>query len=224
MDDTTTEGPLAPPPARAPAVGGAELFTPPVDESLLRELIAREVERRTGELQAQVDALRAKLEASDEDNAGDRATLLVFSNDLDRLLSAFIIATSSVAMGLEVSMYFTFWGLTALRRRSIYRDKGIAERLLTLMTPGGPAMAPTSKLNMGGMGPLFLKHLMRKSNVQSVPEMLALAQELGVELIACQMAMGVMGISEDELIEGVSYGGAATYVGHAARSRLTLFI
>lgn len=189
----------------------------------LQALVARAVEDQVSRRLAPLEHRIAELEQRPP-GPSDRATLLVFSNDLDRLLSAFILATGAVAMGLEATMFFTFWGLTALKRRTSFRDKDLAERLLSLVLPHSPSAAPTSQLNLGGLGPKLLGHLLRKNNVQSVPQLLALARELGVELIACRMSMGVMGVTEDELVEGITFGGVATYLGQAADSRFTLFV
>ena len=96
--------------------------------------------------------------------------------------------------------------------------------MVALMMPSGPATVPTSRMNMAGMGPIFFKHLMKQRNVESLPDMVALVQELGVRMVACETSMGVMGLTRDELLEGIDYGGVATYLGDAARSKITLFV
>ena len=190
----------------------------------VEEVVQRELDRRLADFSRQLQTVTNRVEKVEREHAANRTTLLVFSNDLDRLISAFIVATSSVAMGLESSMYFTFWGLTALKKQTIFQGKGFAEKLLALMLPDGPHTSQTSRMNMGGAGPLFFKYLMKKNNVESVLDLLELARELGVRLVACRMAMGVMGIVEDELIDGLEFGGVATYLEHAADSRITLFV
>ena len=92
------------------------------------------------------------------------------------------------------------------------------------MLPAGPASVPTSRMNMAGIGPIFFKHLMQQRNVQSLPEMVKLIQELGVRIVACEMSLGVMGITREELLPGIDYGGVATYLADAAKSKITLFI
>jgi peroxiredoxin family protein len=149
---------------------------------------------------------------------------LVFSGDLDRLQAAFIVATGAAAMGQDVSMFFTFWGLSALKKQTVLSGKNLPEKILSTMLPSNPDKAGTSKLNMLGMGPLLLKRMMSENHVESVPSLIALARELDVRLIACQMTMGVMGITKEELIDDINYGGVATYLADATDSRLTLFI
>lgn len=156
--------------------------------------------------------------------ANNRATLIVFSGDMDKLLSAFSIATGAVSMGMEVTMYFTFWGLGALKKTTLYGGKSLTDKMMAVMLPGTVRSVPTSSMNMLGMGPAFFRKVMKDKNVASLPELISLAQELEVRMIACQMAMDVMGIQKDELIEDIEFGGVATYLGEAADSTITLFV
>jgi len=198
------------------------------DEFLLDQrieaLIERKVAERFDRLQASVDQALAAVRGTSSVSLEDRAALVVFSGDMDRLMASFIIATGAAAMGMQVTMYFTFWGLAALKKTTILKGKSIPEKLLTMMLPSGPEGTGTSKLHMLGLGPVMLKTLMSKHNVETLPSLIALAQELGVQLIACQMSMGIMGIRKEELIDGLDYGGVATYIGDASNSRVTLFI
>jgi peroxiredoxin family protein len=154
----------------------------------------------------------------------DRATLVVFSSDMDKLMAAFVIATGAASMGMDVSMYFAFWGLGVLKKKTLYRNKPITEKLMALMLPWGPDNTATSKMNMMGMGPVFFKHVMKKKNISTLPELMTLAREMGVRMIACQMSMDVMGIKQEELLDGLDYGGVATYLADARDSKITLFI
>ena len=198
--------------------------------ALIEGLIERQVKERVdaaltarlGPLQAALDEISGRVAASA--GAGQGVSLLVFSGELDRLLAGFIVATSAAAMGLEVSMYFTFWGLVALKKQTIYAGKSVAERLLAACTPATPGLAGLSTLNMLGAGPALLRSVMKARGVESLPGLIAAARELGVRMIACQMAMDVMGIVPAELIDGVEFAGAATYVDTAVSSRVTLFI
>jgi peroxiredoxin family protein len=169
---------------------------------------------------ARVDARLQHAGAPDS----NRASLLVFSGDMDRLFAAFTVALASAASGLEVSMYFTFWGLTALRKRKTFAGKTLGEKMVAMMLPAGPASVGTSKMHMGGIGPRFFKHLMKRRNVETLPNMIEIAREMGVKMIACEMSMNVMGITREELIDGLTYGGAATYVADAAGAKVTLFV
>jgi peroxiredoxin family protein len=193
-------------------------------EQHIEEVVERKVAARFAQLQASVAQALSQIERSTSPQSSNRAALFVFSGDLDRLQAAFMIATGAAAMGQEVSMFFTFWGLSALKKHTTLPGKNLPEKMLAVMLPNSPDKAGLSKLNMLGMGPLLLKKMMRDHHVESVPSLIAHARELGVRLTACQMAMGVMGITKDELIDGIDYGGIATYMADAVDSRLTLFI
>lgn len=154
----------------------------------------------------------------------NRVSLLVFSGEMDRLFAAFTVALASAASGMEVSMYFTFWGLAALRKRKVYAGKTLGEKLVSMMLPSGPAAVGTSRMHWGGIGPRFFKHLMKRRNVESLPGMIAVAREMGIKMIACEMSMNIMGLTREELVDGLTYGGAATYVADAAGAKITLFV
>jgi peroxiredoxin family protein/TusA-related sulfurtransferase/rhodanese-related sulfurtransferase len=152
-------------------------------------------------------------------------TVVVFSADLDRALAAFVIANGAAAMGQEVTMFFTFWGLNILRRKErVATKKNIVEKMFGWMLPKGPEALKLSKLNMGGLGTEMMKRVMKAKNVDSLSELLAAAQENGVKLVACQMSMDMMGIKEEELIDGVEVGGVATYIGETDKGNASLFI
>jgi peroxiredoxin family protein len=192
-------------------------------QALIERLVDARVDARLAGFSTQVEDALSRLRIQDESKP-DKASIIVFSGDFDRLMSAFIIATGAVAMGIEVSMYFTFWGLVAIKKQTLFAGKKIEAKMLATMLPGGPASTGTSKMNMLGMGPVMFKRLMAQNNVETLPGLIKLAQELGVTLIACRMAMGVMGIEDEELLDGVQYGGVATYLGDAVESKITLFI
>lgn len=193
-------------------------------ETLIEAAVERKVAERLGGLEQQVAEAITRLGAVERSVQTDRATLLVFSGEFDKLMSAFIVGTGAVAMGLEVSMYFTFWGLTALKKATIFKGKPVPEKMIAGMLPSSATAAPTSRMNMMGIGPKFFQWQMAHKNVESLPGMIALAQEMGIKLIACQMAMDVMGVTKDELLEGIEFGGVATYLGEAIDSKVTLFI
>lgn len=195
----------------------------PALQAMIERMVDARVDARLAGFSARVEDALTRLQA----HGGaprDQASLLVFSGDFDRLVSAFIIATGAVAMGIEVSMYFTFWGLVALKKQTTFAGKTIEEKMLAAMLPGGPTKTGTSKMNMLGMGPIMFKRVMAQNHVETLPGLIKLAQDLGVKLIACRMAMGVMGIKDEELLDGVQYGGVATYLGDAIESKITLFI
>ncbi len=212
--------------ARLESMIGAQIEAQ-IEVAVSRRLEAEagaEVASRVAALEQRVLEAQTRLTQVESNGQLDQVSLLVFSGDMDRVISAFIIATGAVAMGCEVSMYFTFWGLLALKKRTVYAEKSIPERMLAMFLPGSASSLGTSRMNMLGMGPALFRSLMRKHNVETLPDLIGLAQELGVRMVACQMAMGVMGIRSEELLDGLEYGGAATYLGDAIDSKVTLFI
>ncbi len=178
----------------------------------------------TGALWAQVEQLQAQVDALRRQMPDNRLSMVVFSGDLDRVLAAFVIASGAAASGMEVSMFFTFWGLTALRQKRESRGKTLFQKLMGWMTPVGTRGLGVSKMNFGGVGAKMLRTMMRQQGVPQIEEMAQMARELGVRIVACQMSMDVMGIHKEELVDGIEVGGVATFLGDATRSRATLFI
>ncbi len=154
-----------------------------------------------------------------------KKTLVVFSGDLDKVMASFIIANGAVSMGSQVTMFFTFWGLNALRRHDgAAVSKGMVERMFGWMMPRGADRLGLSKMNMGGLGRRMMKSVMRRKNVASLPELIEAAQQSGVRMVACSMSMDVMGIKSEELIDGIEEGGVATYLNSAEEGNVNLFI
>lgn len=156
--------------------------------------------------------------------AEDKVALVVFSGDLDRVLAAFIIATGAAAMGQQVSMFFTFWGLSVLKKDKQLSGKTLFQKMMTMMTPGSSKDLPVSQMNYFGVGAKMLRSMMKEKNVNSLEEMVSLARELGVRMIACEMSRDLMGIQESELVAGLEYGGVASFLGDSLKSRTSLFI
>ena len=136
-----------------------------------------------------------------------KITFVVFSGDFDRLAAAFTMANAAAAMGVEVSMFFNFWGILALRERRRLRGKSLLDGLLSLFLPRG--LGRSSRMSMFGLGPVAFGRIMRHKKVSSVPELLESARELDVRLVACQTSLEVFGVGLDELPEGFELGGAA---------------
>jgi NADPH-dependent 2,4-dienoyl-CoA reductase/sulfur reductase-like enzyme/peroxiredoxin family protein/rhodanese-related sulfurtransferase/TusA-related sulfurtransferase len=152
-------------------------------------------------------------------------TLVVFSDAFDKAMAAFIIANGASAMGSQVTMFFTFWGLNLLRRsQAVPVRKTFIERMFGWMMPRGAGKTVLSKMNMAGMGTAMIKGIMKKKNVLSLPELVAAARSSGVRLVACTMTMDLMGIKREELIDGVEEGGVAMYLDRAGSANLNLFI
>jgi len=186
----------------------------------LRDLVAKEVERQTAKLRQELEALVADRAPQ------DKASFVVFSGDLDRLLAALAIATGAAASGLETTMFFTFWGLAALKRKGAGAKgkRTLKQKMFAMMTPGSTEGMGVSRMNYFGAGARMLRSMMDDAGVDSVEKLLALARELGVKLVACTMSMDVMGVTKEQLVDGVELGGAATFLGEASRSKVSLFI
>ncbi len=154
-----------------------------------------------------------------------KATFIVFSGSLDKVMGAFILATTAAAMGMETTMFFTFWGLSALKKGGPADCKrNWMQSMLGWMLPKKPTDLPLSQLNMGGMGAGMLKKIMSQKKIASLPELIEMAIDLDVKMIACQMSMDAMGICREELIDEVEVAGAASYVGDAQDAAINLFI
>ena len=152
-------------------------------------------------------------------------TIIVFDGDMDKVLASFVIANGALAMGRPVTMFFTFWGLTALRKtEKVPVKKNFIEKMFGVMLPKGAGKLKLSKMNMGGMGTAMMKGIMKDKNIDSLETMMKKAMENGVKIIACSMSMDVMGIRPEELIDGVETGGVGTYLGDAEESDVNLFI
>lgn len=154
----------------------------------------------------------------------NKVTLLIFSGDQDKVLAGLTIATTAASMGMEATLFFTFWGVNVLKRQRLYSGKDIKEKMIDFMTPTGAAHMGVSKLNMFGMGAGMLQQMMKDKNIVSADEMLELARDSGVKLMACSMTLQVMGLKQEELMDGIEVAGAASYLTEAAKSGCTLFV
>lgn len=193
-------------------------------DALVEALVEKKLDERFRRIDESLAELKAQVDRQAARGLSDRASILLFSADFDKAISAFIIASGAVAMGLEATIYCTFWGLTVLKKQTLYAGKPILEKMISLMLPGGAADLPASKMNMMGMGPIVFQRVMKNNNVETLPDLIAISRELGVRIVACQMAMGVMGIKPEELIDGIEFGGVASYLGEATDAKLTLFV
>ena len=155
-----------------------------------------------------------------------KKTIIVFSGDFDKVFAAFIIANGAAAMGDDVTMFFTFWGLNALRKptKQATKDKSELQKAFALMMPRGLDKLQLSHMNFGGVGPKLFKKAMKQQNVMQLNELMESGKEQGIKMIACTMSMDVMGLKQEELIDGLEYGGVATYLGDADEANVNLFI
>jgi len=178
------------------------------------------IETQVAELKAQVDAMKSSAPEN-------KLAMIVFSGDLDKVLAAFVVATGAVAMGMDVVMFFTFWGTPVLRdKKKSAGGKDLMGTMFGAMLPKGTGDVKLSNMNMAGMGTAMMKSLMKKKNVASLEEMLALAEELGVRIYVCEMSMDLMGFKREEIIDykHLGFAGVATFLQEAQTSKVQLFI
>jgi peroxiredoxin family protein len=155
-----------------------------------------------------------------------KKTIIVFSGDFDKVMAAFIIANGAAAMDDDVTMFFTFWGLNALRKpgRVATAGKSPLQKAFGRLMPRGPGRLGLSQLNFAGAGPRLMKRIMRQQGVSSLEDLIDTAKEQGVKMVACTMSMDIMGLKHDEMIDGLEYAGVATYLGEADEGNVNLFI
>ena len=169
--------------------------------------------------------LPAAAQPADEAGGKDNKTIVVFSGDLDKAIASFIIANGAAAMGKKVTMFFTFWGLSILRRpEAVPVEKRLIDKLFGWMLPRGAGELKLSKMNMLGLGTQMMRMVMKDKNISSLEELIAAAQKAGIEIVACQMSMDVMGLRREELLDGVKIGGVGYYLGEAEDANVNLFI
>ncbi|HJM36345.1 MAG: DsrE/DsrF/DrsH-like family protein [Dehalococcoidales bacterium] len=158
----------------------------------------------------------------------EKLTIAVLSGDLERALAAFMLAVTGASMNMEVSMFFTFWGLNIVKKNEgTMKSKGLMKKMLNMMNRGGSKRLKLSRFNMLGLGTWMMKDLMKQANMPSLDEYIAMAKDMGVELIACTTTCGVMGISPEKdsfRSEVGSLAGAAYFLSEARKSGVTLFI
>lgn len=155
----------------------------------------------------------------------DKKTMVIFSNDFDKMMAAFIIANGASSNGSEVTLFFTFWGLNLLRKdRASPVRKNIIEKMFGMMMPRGAGKLTLSKMHMGGMGTMMIKKVMKHKKVYSLQFLIEEALKNKVRFVACSMSMDIMGIKKEELIDGVEIGGVASYLEKADAAAYNLFI
>jgi peroxiredoxin family protein len=190
-----------------------------------KEMEAKEISQES--IEQQLADLRAQVNTLSEAAPENKLSMIVFSGDMDKVLASLVIATGAAAMGMDVVMFFTFWGTPVLRDQGKSAGgKDMMGKMFGTMLPKGSGAVKLSKMNMGGMGTAMMKSLMKKKNVASIEEMLSLAEELGVQIIICEMSMDLMGFKREEMIEykDLMYGGVAKFVEEAQNSKVQLFI
>lgn len=195
---------------------GNELINIEKDSSIITAYI-----RKKGEDKDEVAAAHQFIGTAGRDNK----TIVVFSGDLDKAIASFIIANGAASMGKKVTMFFTFWGLNILRKHErVSVQKGLMDKMFATMMPRGSKRLGLSKMNMLGMGGKMIRKVMKNKNINSLEELIQSAIDQGIEIVACQMSMDVMGLRKEELIDGVKVGGVGYYLGEAEDSNINLFI
>lgn len=182
------------------------------------------VEITDGIIKARITKALPKKQASNAPEQNDK-TFVVFSGDLDKTIAAFIMANGAAAMGRNVTMFFTFWGLNILRRpKKVKVKKSFIEKMFGFMMPRGSKKLGLSRMNMGGAGAKMIRGIMKQKGISSLEELISDAIAHGVNVAACQMSMDIMGIHQEELIDSVALGGVSTFLGSGEKSDMSLFI
>lgn len=154
-----------------------------------------------------------------------KTTIVLFSGEYDKAMAAYIIANGAAAYDHEVTIFHTFWGLNALRKdEKIEVKKGFMEKMFGKMMPRGADKMGLSKMNFAGFGPKMIKDIMKKHNAMPLPQLIEMAQEQDVKLVACTMTMDLLGLHKDELLDNIEYAGVAAYLADAQDGNVNLFI
>ncbi|THE13175.1 hypothetical protein E1I69_08730 [Bacillus timonensis] len=154
-----------------------------------------------------------------------KTTIVLFSGDYDKVMAAYIIANGAAAYDHEVTIFHTFWGLNALRKdEDIIADKSFIEKMFGKMMPRGANKLGLSKMHMAGIGPKMIKDVIKKHNALPLPQLIEMAQEQDIKLVACTMTMDLLGLKQEELLDNVELAGVAAYLGDAENGNVNLFI
>ena len=154
-----------------------------------------------------------------------KTTIVLFSGDYDKAMAAYIIANGAAAYDHEVTIFHTFWGLNALRKGELLKvNKGFMGKLFGKMMPRGSDKMGLSKMNFAGMGPKMIKKVMKKHNAVPLPDLIEMAEEQDVKLVACTMTMDLLGLQKEELMDEIEYAGVGAYLGDAENGHVNLFI
>lgn len=199
------------------------------EDTMKKEDIQRHSENavKKEDFKKQFAELKSQVESLSKDTPENKLSMIMFSGDMDKVLASLIIATGAVAMGMDVVMFFTFWGTPILRdKNKKVGGKDFMGKMFGAMLPRGTGQVKLSKINMGGMGTSMMKSLMKKKNVASLEQMLELAAELGVRIYVCEMSMDLMGFKREEMIDypNLTYCGVAKFLEEAQNSKIQLFI
>lgn len=179
---------------------------------------------RLARLEEEIERLQARVRAAEDRLPRNAATFCVLSGEYERVMAALMLAHMAAALEMEVTMFFTFWGVQAIRGKRRYGGKSVIEKALSAMLAGGIGGLSSGKLNFAGAGPVLFERLMREKNIASPAELLEGIESSGIRLVACTTSMEVFGIGPDELLPGVACCGASQFLEIASRSRVTLLL
>jgi len=151
--------------------------------------------------------------------------IILFSGDYDKAMAAYIIANGAAAYDHKVTIFHTFWGINAIRKEGTVKvNKGLLEKMFGWIMPRGAEKLGLSNMQMLGMGPQMIKHVMKKHNAMSLVQLIEMAQEQDINLVSCTMTMDLLGLQQEELLDGVQLAGVAAYLADAEDGRVNLFI
>lgn len=154
-----------------------------------------------------------------------KTTIILFSGDYDKAMAAYIIANGTAAYDHDVTIFHTFWGLNALRKdRKVKVKKGFLEKLFANLMPRGAKRLGLSRMNFAGLGPKLIQYVIKKHQAMTLSDLMQMAQEQGVKLVACTMTMELLGLKEEELLENIDFAGVAAYLSEAEKGNVNLFI
>jgi peroxiredoxin family protein len=154
----------------------------------------------------------------------EKMTIILFSGNLDKAIAAFILATTAASTNMDVSIFFTFWGLNIIKKNrfAVKKSQNILQKIFNILST---KFLPLSRMNMLGLGPLAMKILMKKTKMANLEELIGLAKQLGVKFIVCTTSCGVLGLSKEDFIDKVDdFVGAAAYLAEGKNSKINLFI
>jgi peroxiredoxin family protein len=175
------------------------------------------------DLHAHISALEAELNEMRERVPDNKVSIILLSGDFDKAMAAFMMANGAVAMGMDVTMFFTFWGCSVIKKGRKLRGKKFTHKLINLMLPGSSKDLAPSKMAFGGLGRKFFNHVM-KGEMSPLEEQIELAKEAGITFQICAPSLGMMGFDDDEWIVPVDVCGVAAMYGTALRARTAYFI
>jgi len=179
------------------------------------------LEERVAHLEKQ---LSTKEKKSPTDQKSNHIILIICTQDLDQVLPALVIATNAATLGIKVTIFFTIWGINVIKKKRILAKKSFTEKLLSILTPRSNKHLPMSNLNLFGIGPMLLKHMLKEHKIPSLDELLELCRELDIRFTACELTMNLFGITEKELLEHAKCTGVTSIISEAATANCTLFI